>query len=225
MDSSAKRTFKDDLYEQFARIGKALSSPRRLEMIDLLAQKAWSVEELAEEAGLTVANASRHLQILRREQLVRRQKQGKYIYYRLAGEDVYAAWRALRQLAEARLAEVDRIAQTFLADRESFEAISAEELEERRARDEVTVLDVRPAEEFAAGHIPGARSIPIEELEERLSELPNRREVVAYCRGPYCLFSDEALRVLRSAGREARRLSGGLLDWAAEGRPVSTSTE
>ena len=222
MDSSEKRTFKNELYEQFARIGKALSSPRRLEMIDLLAQKAWSVEELAGEAGLTVANTSRHLQVLRREQLVRRQKEGKYIYYRLAGEDVYAAWRALRQLAEARLGEVDRIVQAFLADRGSFEAVSAEELVERRAREEVAVLDVRPAEEFAAGHIPGARSIPVDELEERLGELPEDREIVAYCRGPYCVFSDQAIEKLRSRGFRARRLAGGLPDWESEDRPVTT---
>ncbi len=222
MDSSEKRTFKDELYEQFARIGKALSSPRRLEMIDLLAQKEWSVEELAEEAGLSVANTSRHLQMLRREHLVRRQKQGKYIFYTLAGEDVYAAWRALRQLAESRLAEVDRIVQTFLSAREEMEAVTAEELAERRARDEVTVLDVRPAEEFAAGHIPGARSIPVDELEERLGELPPDREIVAYCRGPYCVFSDQAIDKLISRGFRARRLAGGLPDWVGEHRPVTT---
>lgn len=222
MDNTNKRTFKDDIYEQFARLGKAFSSPRRLEMIDLLAQKAWSVEELAEEANMSTANASRHLQILRREHLVSRQKQGKYIYYTLAGEDVYAAWKALRKLAESRLAEIDRIVEAFLTDRERFEAVSAEELEERRAREDVTVLDVRPTEEYAAGHIPGARSIPVDELEERLSELPADREVVAYCRGPYCLFSDRAVEMLQDRGYRASRLTGGLPDWRSDQRPVTT---
>ena len=222
MDTSQKRAFKDELYEQFARIGKALSSPRRLEMIDLLAQKEWSVEELAEEAGLSVANTSRHLQMLRREHLVRRKKQGKYIYYTLAGEDVYAAWKALRRLAESRLAEVDRIVQTFLSAREEMEAVTADELEERRTRDDLTVLDVRPAAEFAAGHIPGARSIPVDELEERLDELPEDRDVVAYCRGPYCVFSDQAVEKLRSRGYRAIRLAGGLPDWESEQRSVVT---
>lgn len=220
MDSGRKRAFKDEIYEQFARIAKALSSPRRLEMIDLLAQKEWSVEELAEEASLSTANASRHLQILRREKLVRRRKQGKYIYYALAGEDVYAAWRALRELAKSRLAEVDQIVETFLDDRDKLEAVTAAELEERRAEEEITVLDVRPSEEYGAGHIPGARSIPIEELEERVDELPESQEVVAYCRGPYCVFSDQAVELLRSSGYRARRLAGGLPDWASEQRPV-----
>lgn len=220
MDSSRKRAFKDEIYEQFSRIAKALSSPRRLEMIDLLAQKEWSVEELAEEANLSTANASRHLQILRREKLVRRRKQGKYIYYALAGKDVYAAWRVLRDLAKLRLAEVDQIVETFLEDRDKLDAVTAAELEERRAEEEITVLDVRPSEEYGAGHIPGARSIPIEELEERVEELPDSQEVVAYCRGPYCVFSDQAVELLRSRGYRARRLAGGLPDWASEQRPV-----
>jgi rhodanese-related sulfurtransferase/predicted transcriptional regulator len=222
MDGTEKRTFKNNLYDQFARIGKALSSPRRLEMIDLLAQKEWSVEELADAANMSVANASRHLQILRREHLVRRQKQGKYIYYTLAGEDVYTAWKTLRHLATSRLPEVERIVQTFLTDREQLEAVTAAELDKRRQNDELAVLDVRPSEEYATGHIPGARSIPIDELEERLSELPSDREVVAYCRGPYCVFSDQAVELLRRRGYDAKRLAGGLPDWKSEQRPIST---
>lgn len=222
MQQGEKRIFKNELYEQFARLGKAFSSPRRLEMIELLAQKAWSVDELADEANMSTANASRHLQVLRKENLVRRRKEGTYIYYTLAGEDVYAAWKAVRQLAEARLADVQRIVETFLTDRDQLQAVTGEELEQWRDNGEVVVLDVRPAEEYAAGHIPGARSIPVDELDERLDELPKDQEIVAYCRGPYCVFSDQAVDMLRDRGYKATRLTGGLPDWKSEQRSVAT---
>jgi len=220
MDSDRKRAFKDEIYEQFARIGKAFSSGSRLELIDLMAQRERTVDELAEETDMSVANTSRHLQVLKGERLVRRRKEGTRAYYTLAGPEVYRAWKAMRSLAEARLAEVEETVKRYLSDREEMEALSPEELEERLERDDVLVLDVRPEEEYEAGHIPGARSIPHDRLEEHLGDLPDDREIVAYCRGPYCVYSDDAVRELREQGREALRLTEGLPDWLVEGRPV-----
>jgi len=220
MENEQKRAFKDEIYEQFARIGKAFSSGSRLELIDLLAQQERTVDELAEETEMSVANTSRHLQVLKGERLVRRRKDGTRAYYRLAGPEVYRAWKAMRSLAETRLAEVEETVKRYLSDRDEMEALSQEELEERLERDDVLVLDVRPEEEFEAGHIPGARSIPVDRLEEHLDELPEDRDIVAYCRGPYCVYSDDAVRKLREKGRNARRLSGGLPDWLVEGRSV-----
>ena len=220
MENEQKRAFKDEIYEQFARIGKAFSSGSRLELIDLLAQQERTVDELAEETEMSVANTSRHLQVLKGERLVRRRKDGTRAYYRLAGPEVYRAWKAMRSLAETRLAEVEETVKRYLSDRDEMEALSQEELEERLERDDVLVLDVRPEEEFEAGHIPGARSIPVDRLEGHLDELPEDRDIVAYCRGPYCVYSDDAVRKLREKGRNARRLSGGLPDWLVEGRSV-----
>ncbi len=220
MDRDQKRSFKDEIYDQFARIGKAFSSARRLEVIDLLAQCERSVEELAEETGMSVANTSRHLQVLRRERLVRRRKEGTYVYYSLAGSEVFQAWTSVRSLAESRLAEVEDTVERYLTDRDQLEALTPDELEDRLEKDDVILLDVRPEEEYRTGHIPGARSVPVDTLEARLEELPDDGEVVAYCRGPYCVFSDEAVRRLQEEGWTARRLEGGLPDWAAEGRPV-----
>lgn len=220
MDNDRKRAFKDEIYEQFARIGKAFSSASRLELIDLMAQGERTVEELADETEMSVANTSRHLQVLKGERLVRRRKEGTRAYYTLAGPEVYRAWKAVRTLAEARLAEVEETVKRYLSDREEMEALSPEELEERLKRDDVLVLDVRPEEEYEAGHIPGARSIPIDQLAEHLEELPDDRDIVAYCRGPYCVYSDDAVRELREKGREAFRLTEGLPDWLVEGRPV-----
>ncbi len=220
MDNERKRAFKNEIYEQFARIGKAFSSASRLELIDLMAQGERTVEELADETEMSVANTSRHLQVLKGERLVRRRKEGTRAYYTLAGPEVYRAWKAVRTLAEARLAEVEETVKRYLSDREEMEALSPEELEERLKRDDVLVLDVRPEEEYEAGHIPGARSIPIDQLAEHLEELPDDRDIVAYCRGPYCVYSDDAVRELREKGREAFRLTEGLPDWLVEGRPV-----
>ena len=220
MDAEQKRSFKEKLYGQFARIGKALASPRRLELIDLLAQNERSVQEMAKETRMSVANASRHLQVLREERLVQTRKEGTYVYYRLASPEVYRVWQAVRAVGETQLADLDRIVEQYLVNRGQFEAVTTADLEARLDREDVVVLDVRPEAEYRAGHIPGARSIPVDELEERLGELPEQQEVVAYCRGPYCVFSDEAVQKLSAAGRKARRLSGGLPDWAAEGRPV-----
>lgn len=215
--------FKDQLFEQFARIGKALANPHRLELLDLLAQGERSVEDLGREAGMPVANTSRHLQELRAARLVEVRREGLYGYYRLAGDGVFEVWRAIRDLGEARLAEIDRLVGTYLTDRESLEAVCAEELLAKTREGDVIVLDVRPQEEYRAGHIPGAHSVPLERLEAYLEEIPKDREVVAYCRGPYCVFSDEAVALLRSHGYQARRLADGLPDWRAAGMPVETT--
>jgi rhodanese-related sulfurtransferase/DNA-binding transcriptional ArsR family regulator len=214
------RLFKDKLFEQFARVGKALANQHRLELLDLLAQGERTVEDLAREAGMSVANTSRHLQELRVARLVEVRREGLYGYYRLADERVFAAWRAIRDLGEERLAEIDRLVGTYLTDRDSLDAVCAEELLAKIREEGVVVLDVRPEEEYRSGHIPGARSVPVERLEAYLEEIPRDREVVAYCRGPYCVFSDEAVAVLRSRGYRARRLQEGLPDWRAAGLPV-----
>lgn len=218
-----RRVFKDALYEEFSRIGKAVANPHRLELLDLLAQGERRVEDLAVEAHITLANASQHLQVLRRAHLIESRRQGASIYYRLAGDEVFRLWQSLRDLGEARLAEVDHLARTYLSDRSHFEAIDAPTLMQRLQQDDITVLDVRPSIEFAAGHIPGARSIPVDELVTRLHELPPEREIVAYCRGPYCVFSDDAVALLQQHGYRASRLTQGLPDWQAAGLPVERS--
>jgi rhodanese-related sulfurtransferase/DNA-binding transcriptional ArsR family regulator len=220
--STSHRAFKDPLFDQFARIGKAVANPHRLELLDLLAQGERRVEELAGETALSVANASQHLQALRQAGLVETRRAGTSIYYRLADERVFRLWQAIREVGEARLAEIDRLTQTFLTDRAQLEAVDAGTLVRRLKDGDVVVLDVRPAREFRAGHIPAARSIPIDELAERLHEIPRDREIVAYCRGPYCVFSDEAVALLRAKGYDARRLDVGLPDWRSAGLPVAT---
>jgi rhodanese-related sulfurtransferase len=216
------RAFKDQLFEQFARIGKALANPHRLELLDLLAQGERTVESLARETDMSVASTSRHLQVLLGAQLVEVRREGLYAYYRLADERVFAVWQSLRDLGGARLAEIERVVETFLEDRNTLEAIGATELLARLQDESVIVLDVRPEEEYRAGHIPGAHSVPLERLEAYLRHIPEDREVVAYCRGPYCVFSDEAVALLHSWGYRARRLTQGLPDWRAAGMPVES---
>lgn len=220
MDKQEKRRFKDALYEQFARIGKALSNGHRLELLEVLAQGEHSVETLAQETDMSVANASQHLQVLRSAQLVEVRREGIYQYYRIADEPVFALWQAMRRVGESRMAEIDRIVQTYLHDRSLLQPISATELIQRLIEGNILLLDVRPVEEYAAGHLPDALSIPIAELQTRLVELPQEREIVAYCRGPYCVFADEAVSLLRAHGYHARRLEQGLPDWRALGLPV-----
>ena len=215
-----KRPFKDAIYEQFARIGKALASPKRLELLDLLGQGPRTVEVLAEAADLSMANASQHLQVLRAARLVETEKHGLYVRYRLADDDVAALWLRLRVLGESRLAEVEATRRAFLASMGALEKVDRDELRRRVLAGEVTVLDVRPVEEFEAGHLPGARSIPVDELERRLGELPPGQEVVAYCRGPYCVYAVEAVQILRSNGIAAHRLEDGPPDWRAMGLPL-----
>jgi rhodanese-related sulfurtransferase len=216
------RPFKDALFDQFARIGKAVANPHRLELLDLLAQGERRVEDLAREANLPIANASQHLQTLRQARLVETRRAGTSIYYRLAGDQVFRLWQSIRDLGESHLTEIDYLTRTFLHDRAQLEPVDAETLLRRLTEEDIVVLDVRPAEEYRAGHIDGARSIPIAELEERLQEVPRDREIVAYCRGPYCVFSDEAVSLLRARGFAARRLTVGLPDWRSAGLPTAT---
>lgn len=208
---------KETLFEAIALMGKAFSSPRRLELLDLLAQAPRSVEEIANASGQSVANASQHLQALHAAGMVTRAREGTRVRYALAGEETLRLWLALRDASAARLAEVQRAAHDYLG--EDVETVGREELLERLASGEAILVDVRPEEEFAAGHIEGARSIPIEELEQRLEELPADREVVAYCRGPFCAYAHEAVRRLQESGREARRLEDGWPEWRLAGEP------
>lgn len=210
------------MYEQLARIGKAISAPKRLELLDLLAQGPRTVEALAEQADLSIANASQHLQVLRAARLVEAEKQGRYVEYRLAEDAVGDFFVALRGLAESRLAEVEQVTRAFFEARSALEPVEEEELLRRVRAGEVTVVDVRPSEEYRAGHIPGALSIPVGELSGRLRELPKDRDVVAYCRGPYCVMALEAVTLLRAKGFEAHRMEHGVVDWRARGYPVES---
>jgi len=213
-------TVKTDLFEQFARIGKALGSAKRLEMLDFLAQAERSVEVLARMTGLSVANTSQHLQQLRQAGLVDARKEGLYVYYSLAGDGIVRLLAALRAVGQERLAEVDKLVRLYLDSKDSLEPVPARELMQRAKKGLVTVLDVRPPEEFAAGHIRGAINVPVTELKKRLKEIPRGQEVVAYCRGPYCLMAFEAVAELRHRGRKARRLDGGFPEWKSAGLPV-----
>ena len=220
MNRGEKRRFKDELFEQFARIGKALSSGRRLELLELLAQGERSVEDLAVETSQSVANTSQHLQVLRQAQLVDSRREGNYIRYRLADAKVLRLWLAMRDLGQARLAEIGRLVETFLKDRSALEPLTCTELQRRMRDRSATIIDVRPAAEYAAGHIAGARSIPVTEVRARMKEIPKKRLVVAYCRGPYCVFADQAVELLRTSGYHALRLETGFPDWQARGMPV-----
>jgi rhodanese-related sulfurtransferase/DNA-binding transcriptional ArsR family regulator len=219
------RAAKQALFDQFARVGKALASGRRIELLDVLANGERTVDALARQVGLSVPNASQHLQLLRQAGLVAARRDGNSIYHRLAAPEVFELWRALRTVATSRLAEVERLAAAYLGARDGLEPITRQELARRLADgEELVVLDVRPAEEHAAGHLPGAISIPLSELRQRLAELPRDREIDAYCRGPYCAFAHEAIQVLADAGLSARRLEDGLPEWAAAGLPVAAAS-
>jgi len=218
----ADRAAKTALFDEFARAGKALASGRRIELLDVLANGERMVESLATEAGLSVANTSRHLQVLRQAGLVAGRRQGTSIVYRLAAPEVFQLWQALRTVAASQLAEVERLAATYVGDRDELEPVTREELARRLDDgDDLVVLDVRPASEHAAGHLPRAVSIPVGELRRRLAELPRDREIVAYCRGPYCAFAHDAVTLLREAGFSARRLEDGLPEWQAAGLAVT----
>jgi len=219
------RAFKDAIYEQFARIGKAVSSPKRLELLDILCQGPRTVEVLAKESSLTVANASQHLQVLRTARLVETEKEGLFVIYRLADQTVCEFFRAMRVLAESRLAEVEQIKRQFLRGREGMEPVNREALLELVREGAVTVLDVRPAEEYNAGHIAGAISLPLKELERHLSDLPRDQEIVAYCRGPYCVLSIQAVEMLRAKGFKAVRIEEGIQDFRAMGFPIAVNEE
>lgn len=216
------RQFKDQLFEQLARAAKALSSPRRLELVDLLAQGERSVEDLASLTGMSVANTSQHLQALRTALLVRPRRERLRTFYALSDDSVFRAWQAIRELGQRQFAEVDRLLKAYVSERESLESIAADELLRRIRNEEVIVLDVRPEPEYRAGHILGARSVPVKELQRRLAEFPKRREIAAYCRGPFCVYADEAVSILKRKGYRARRLDTGFPDWKSAGLPVET---
>ena len=216
------RELKRALFDEFARAAKALASGRRIELVDVLANGERTVEALAAEVGLSVANTSQHLQILRQAGLITGRRHGTSVHYRLAGPEVFELWQTLRTLTGARSAEVERLAAAYLGGRDELEPVTRQELVRRlEDGDRLVVLDVRPAAEHAAGHLPGAVSIPVGELRRRLAELPGDREIVAYCRGPYCAFAPEAVAVLRQAGFSARRLEDGLPEWQAAGLAVA----
>jgi len=217
------RDMKDGVYAQFARIGKAVAAPKRIELLELLCQGPRTVEALANQAALTVANASQHLKVLLAARLVEAQKQGLFVEYRLADESVLKFAHAMRELAETRFAEVGAIMETFLKSRGALERLSGEELMQRVRKGEVTVLDVRPELEYRAGHIPGARSVPLSELKRQLAELPKNREIVAYCRGPQCVMAIEAVELLRKRGYRAQRMEQGVMDWRARGWRIEKS--
>jgi rhodanese-related sulfurtransferase/predicted transcriptional regulator len=215
----ADRERRNALFEAIALMGKAFASPVRLELLDLLAQAPRSVDGLAAASGQSTANTSQHLQALHAAGLVTRTREGNRIRYAIAGDEALRLWLALRDASAARLAEVERAARDYLGD--DIDTIRSEDLLARLARGDVVLVDVRPANEYAAGHIEGARSIPIDELQRRLAELPPGMEIVAYCRGPFCVYAHEAVRQLRAEGRTARRLQDGLPEWKLAGRPVA----
>lgn len=218
------REAKDAIYGQFSRLAKALSNPRRIELLELLAQAERSVEELAAASGMHFANASAQLQVLSRARLIEARREGTRVYYRLSDPGVMRFLSDLRELARDRLAEVEQVARDYFEARDALEPVGAEELLDRMARREALVVDVRPAEEFAAGHIPGAVSIPLADLAARLPELPRDSEVIAYCRGPYCVLAPQAVELLHREGFRARRLQEGLPEWRQAGLPVEAGT-
>lgn len=217
----ASKRAKHDLFDAFASVAKAVASGRRAEILDLLAQGPRSVEEIAAEIDQSVANTSHHLRLLARGGLLDTEKSGTRVFYRLASPRVLELWRTLREVAAEQVAEVERLARDYLGDRQGLEPLAPRELLRRIRRGDVTVLDVRPEAEFASGHIAGARSVPISELSKRLKEVDRARDVVAYCRGPYCVFADEAVRLLRRRGYQAFRLRDGFPEWREAGFPVA----
>ena len=218
-----KREFKDKVYQELAKITKALSNPHRLEIIELLAQGEYSVEQIAAQTNVSIANASQHLQLLKTSQLVEINRQGNFIYYRLANTNVFKAWKALRELGVERISSIEKIIKDFKQAKFSFESLSINQLIIKLEKGRVTILDVRPEAEYKKGHIANAVSIPIEQLGKRLNELPKRNEIITYCRGPFCVFADEAVALLSKKGYNAIRLEEGYPDWQLEGLPIEIS--
>jgi len=219
------REFKDGIFEQLARVGAAFGSPKRVEIIDLLAQGERTVESIADATGMTVANTSRHLGILRTSGLVASRRDGLYSIYRVADRSVVVGYQALRALAESQVAEVRHLAEAFFSDLDGAEPVGLDELLARSSAGDVVVVDVRPRLEFEAGHLPEAINIPLDELADRVGELDEDATVVAYCRGPYCVLAAQAVAQLRGAGLQAKRLDGGPLEWSAAGLPLTMPTE
>lgn len=216
----SSEAMKSTLYQHIARVASALASESRLHLLEFIAQGERSVDVLAHMTGLSMANCSKHLQALRAAGLVQARKEGLRVYYALAGDDVVVLYSALRHVAEGRVAEVEKLVRTWLRHKDEMEPVQPAELLDRAAKGLVTVIDVRPPEEYAAGHVPGAINVPMEQLKSRLARFPKRKEVVAYCRGPYCLMSFDAVRTLRDRGIKARRLEDGFPEWRAAGLPV-----
>ena len=215
------REFKDAIFEQFARVAAAFASPKRVEIVDLLAQGERTVDSIAGATAMTVANTSRHLQLLRQAGMVTSRREGLHVVYRIADDSVVAGYRGLRTLAESRVGEVGRLAEAFFGQVDGAEPVGVAELLARSEAGEVVVVDVRPRVEFEAGHLPGALSIPLEEMSQRLSELDPDTSIVAYCRGPYCVLAAQAVAQLRAAGLKAERLVAGPPDWHAAGLPLA----
>ena len=220
MEKQAKREFKDKLYTQLASLTRSLANPHRLEIIELLAQGAFSVEQIATETDLSVANASQHLQVLKAAHLVEAQRQGNFIYYRLANDDVFKAWKALRTLGVERNANVEKVVRDYRKTANGHEPISTGDLIKKLKSGRVTLVDVRPEHEYDHGHIAKAKSVPINTLAKRLKEFPRRSEIIVYCRGPFCFFADEAVALLTKAGYKAKRMEEGYPDWFMRGLPV-----
>lgn len=220
MEKQGKREFKDKLYTQLANLTRSLANPHRLEIIELLAQGAFPVEKIATETQLSAANASQHLQVLKAARLVETQRQGNFIHYRLANGDVFKAWKALRTLGVERNANVEKVMRDYRKTADGYEPVTIGALIKRLKSGKITLLDVRPEHEYNHGHIASAKSVPINELARRLKELPRRSEIVVYCRGPFCVFADEAVAILTRAGYKAKRMEEGYPDWSMRGLPV-----
>lgn len=225
MTKDTHRKFKDRFYGQLARLGKALSSPYRVEILELLAQSERTVESLSNEIGLSLANTSQHLQVLRQASLIESQKLGLYVHYRLVDADVFELSRVIRSVAERRLADFERVVRDHFGDRSVTQLVPMDELLKRVWSKKVVILDTRPASEYLAGHITGAISVPVADVQRRLKELSKSKEYVAYCRGPYCVYADRAVEILRANGLRARRLLEGFPEWRAAGLPVQTGTQ
>jgi len=213
------RDFKNKIYNELASIAKALANPRRMEIIELLAQGPSPVEYIADNTGLSIANASQHLQVLKKARLAKAEKKGKYNYYSLTNSQVYEVWKTLRDLGFSQNAEIERLIRDFRNDRQSLETVSLKELQQRIEKNEVLVLDVRPREEYEEGHITGAISIPSGQLKERVKDLPTDKQIVAYCRGPLCAMADDAVGLLRQHGFKSKRLDEGYPDWLLQNHP------
>ena len=217
-----KRTFKNRIYQELARIVKALSNPHRLEILELLAQGDFSVAEIAEQTDISGANASQHLQVLKQAQLVDTRRDGNHVFYRLAGQSVYKAWKALRDLGIERVAEIERVIRQFRESHKSIETLSSAELAKKMQQEGVIVIDVRSEQEFNEGHISGALNIPVDDLQNKINKLPENQEIVAYCRGPFCVFADEAVELLCKKGFNAKRLDEGFPEWMLDELPVES---
>lgn len=218
---SQDRSFKNSLYAQFARIGRALAAPKRIELLDLLAQGEKSVEVLASQIGTPVKNTSAHLRVLRQACLVERRTEGTFVFYRIADDAVFDLVRSMQRVGQSRLAEIQQVVGLYLDSKDRLDPVTLNELKRMRKDSSIVVVDVRPHDEYLAGHIPGALSMPVASLKDRLNELPKSREIVAYCRGRYCVYSLDAVTLLRKQGYRARRLNEGMPDWRAAGLPVA----